>query len=102
MSLVAVRGEVALWRAVIEQALSDATLKVLKLRPGMSPGRLTALRRIQRDQARAWLLGMGEEFHEVCALALLDTEAVRTAARRQIAQAEAIMAASVEPLRPAA
>jgi hypothetical protein len=69
--------EVALWRAVIAQAISDAT----------APGRRyskTSDERLadsERRRARRWLLGGCEDFREVCALALLEPDAVRDRAR---------------------
>ena len=84
--------EVALWLAVIDQALTDATLGLLKKRrPGKARGRVAAVRKSHRDQARSWLLGMSEEFREVCWMAGLEPDAVHEAAQRQIAEADAIL-----------
>ena len=84
--------EVALWLAVIDQALTDATLGLLKKRrPGKARGRVAAVRKSHRDQARSWLLGMSEEFREVCWMAGLEPDAVCEAAQRQIAEADAIL-----------
>jgi hypothetical protein len=91
MNTAAAQGEVALWRAVIDQAITDATLGLLKGEPGRKKqARPSVERMIHRDQARTWLLGMGKDFREVCSMALLEPDAVRAAARRQIAQADAM------------
>ncbi len=92
MNTTAAQGEVALWRAVIDQALTDATLGLLKGKPGgKKKARPSVERMIHRDQARTWLLGMGKDFREVCTMALLEPDAVRAAARPQIAQADAML-----------
>ncbi len=93
MHTTAVRGEVALWRAVIDQAMTDATLGLLKGKPGRRTAfRPSAERMLHKDRARAWLLDMGHEFQEVCDMAQLDAEAVQAAARRQIDQADFLWA----------
>ena len=85
-------GETALWRAVIAQAIHDATLG--RHRPGArrrrrpTPRPLSAERRRQRDTARDWLLGGGHDFRRVCLLADLDPLAVRAVAIDAIANAD--------------
>ena len=98
MNTAAVQGEVALWLAVIDQAITDATLGLLKGKPGRKTAmRPSAERTVHKDRARAWLLDMGRDFKEVCNMALLEPDAVRAAARRQIAQADAMLAAMSVP-----
>jgi len=99
MPTTAMKGEVALWRAVIDQAISDATLGRMHARKGRrgtmaTPGtdRLADLRR-----AREWLTGMGRDFREVCELALLDPQAVTAAARNSIAAFDAAFPRLVAP-----
>jgi hypothetical protein len=58
-----IRGELALWRAAIIQALNDATNK--------------GLSREERMEARAWFRKKSLDFELVCHLAGLDSEAVR-------------------------
>lgn len=64
-------ASVALWRAVITQALTDAC----------NDNKGAAL---DRQQARAWLLGDSSDFQEVCALALLEADHVRRLAVQRI------------------
>ena len=59
-----IRADRALWRAVISQALSDATL------------RLATVSQAERDHAAAWLTSNGRDFRRVCALADLEPERV--------------------------
>lgn len=61
--------EVALWRAVIEQAITDGCSK-----PDDKSSKLDQVR------ARTWLTDNSSDFREVCALALLDPGAVRRVA----------------------
>ncbi len=97
MNTAAAQGDVALWRAVIDLAITDATLGLLKGHQGRKPSfRPAAERMAHRDQARTWLLGMGKDFREVCTLALLEPDAVREAARRHIARADAMLASQVK------
>ncbi|MCP5362189.1 MAG: hypothetical protein H6908_06125 [Hyphomicrobiales bacterium] len=67
------RGEQALWRAVITQALMDAGSDSSK--PEM---------KYDRAQAVAWLAGTTKDFHTVCAYAGLDAVYVREKAREAI------------------
>lgn len=72
-----VRGEVAMWRAVIHVALLDAI--------GVGPSAPSATeRRRLRDEARSWFQRAGRDFRTVCDLALLDPEVVREHALRLI------------------
>lgn len=66
-------GEIALWRAVITQALMDAGSHSAK------PDH-----RRDRREAIAWLSGGSEDFCEVCMLADKDPEDVRKKAREAI------------------
>jgi hypothetical protein len=81
--------EIALWRAVIAQAVLDATSVI---RPRVEGRRVSpasrenavmyAAKRLRaadlvRQRARLWLLGNSRDFNEVCALAMLDADAVR-------------------------
>lgn len=64
-------ASVALWRAVITQALTDAC------NDNMGAA-------LARQQARAWLLENSSDFAEVCALALLEPDHVRRLAAKHI------------------
>lgn len=68
-------SELHLWRAVIAQALDDATST-----------RFTRTASLDRRQARAWFKSAGPDFTETCALAGLDPEAVRNHALGLIAK----------------
>lgn len=80
-----VRGEAALFRAVIVQAIADACFVHrdngrVKERSahGERVARLSRQHEAHtRDHARAWLTCNSRDFREVCALALLDADAVR-------------------------
>ncbi|CAJ0861976.1 hypothetical protein AMST5_01446 [freshwater sediment metagenome] len=61
-----------LWAAVILQALEDATATI-----SMADAH-------ERRAAREWFKDAGKDFHEVCALAGMDHDAVRTAALQKI------------------
>lgn len=81
--------ETELWRAVIAQAISDATATVRPKhgKASISPDKAKAKQVIsdamrERDHAREWLLGDSRDFREVCNLAGLDPEAVRERAQR--------------------
>lgn len=65
-----VRGEVAMWRAVITQALMDA----------LSGSNKTEMQ-YERSQAVVWLEGRGKDFHTVCHFAQLDPAYVRERAK---------------------
>lgn len=77
--------EQEMWCAVIWQALVDATRT-------RSPSAMKSDRKgtVELDRARAvqWLLEDMEDFYEVCSLADMEPEAVRTHARRIIAEFE--------------
>lgn len=64
-------ASVALWRTVITQAIADACGK-------------HQAEDIDIQQARTWLQGNSRDFHEVCALALLEPDHVRRLAAKQI------------------
>lgn len=78
-------GEVALWRAVLEQALNDAC--ILRLNPGVNRFPTPASR--ERDRLRAtageWLKAAGRDFSLVCDWADLPAEAVQTHAYERLA-----------------
>ncbi|MEO5375104.1 MAG: hypothetical protein H7840_12610 [Alphaproteobacteria bacterium] len=82
MNAIAGQGEVALWRAVIQQALTDAMP-----RARVHGGRpvLSAQRRIAMGDARRWFAEAGRDFWTVCESALLEAMAVQAAARKAIA-----------------
>jgi hypothetical protein len=79
--------EVALWRAVIALAVSDATMVTRPARVKGEPySRDVMAERMQgnasmREQARAWLTGNSRDFRNVCEMALLDAAAVRESAQ---------------------
>lgn len=75
------RSTVALWRAVITQALDDATMFGS-----------TNKAKLAISQARSWLLSPNQHFNEVCALADLEPSRVRMLARKRIAEADAQIA----------
>ncbi len=74
-------GEMALWRAVVEQALRDATFGLHRSvrEPNQEPDEEN---HVHARLARRWLLSGGEDFRTVCDLADLDPTAVRAAAVR--------------------
>lgn len=67
------KGEIALWRAVITQALMDAGSKSNK-----------SEMRYNRAQAISWLSGTGPDFNTVCSLAGFEPEYVIKKAREAI------------------
>ena len=69
------KGEKAMWRGVITQALMDAGSNSKK--PQM---------KYNRAQAIAWLSSMGEDFITVCSLADMDPIYVRRKAKEAIAR----------------
>lgn len=71
------RSTVALWRAVIMQALDDATMFGA-----------TSKAKLEISQARSWLLSPNQHFNEVCALADLEPSQVRLFARKRISDAD--------------
>jgi hypothetical protein len=68
--------EVVFWRAVIAQAITDATFVVRKTK-----GTSVLTRAKDRDHARNWLLNNGPHFRLVCDMAALDAAVVRSAAK---------------------
>lgn len=78
MTLADKGDEQPLWRAVITQAIEDATTF-------SSVARVA----IDRDQARKWFTDNGSDFRDVCALADLDPLKVRAYALKRIAEADA-------------
>lgn len=64
--------EVALWRAVIMQAITDACETEAKY---TNKDNLRIMR-FERRQAQSWLLGRSDAFGEVCFMAGLDPDAV--------------------------
>lgn len=80
--------EQALWRAVIAQAITDASGK------GMCEP-------IDRKRAHNWLLTPNRDFSRACALADLEPDYVRAQARKTLAEhgAEAISEAVRKPKR---
>ena len=70
-----IRGDVAMWRAVITQALQDAG----------SDSKKKEMRLI-KAQATSWLSGYSEDFYTVCALADMDPDYVREQAKEAIAR----------------
>lgn len=71
-------GTRSLWRAVISQAILDATLA--KPEGAYTEGSQQAA----RDTARRWLLRPNKDFEEACALADLEPDEVRALAKREI------------------
>jgi len=92
-NIAAVSGEVSLFRAVIARALNDA-LNGRGARNGAPGGAHqkedaeSREARLQREEARLWLMSDGPDFRHVCYWALLEPEAVRDAARRAIEAAD--------------
>jgi hypothetical protein len=83
-------SELHLWRAVVGQAMEDATGSVDRPR---STKPLTPQQRrefetrrrvavLERSRARDWLLHGGKDFQLVCHLAQLDPDAVRDKAQK--------------------
>jgi len=62
--------EVTLWRAVLAQAIADATM------PRFSGDDFKTARRA-RDHARDWLIKDSKDFRNVCDMAQLEADAVR-------------------------
>ena len=88
-------GESALWRAVLAQALHDATTGPRRGHGSARP--FSAERARMRDRARDWLLGDGRDFPRVCDLAGLDALAVRAAAVVAIREADERIMPTVQP-----
>ena len=66
-----------MWRAVVTQAVLDASWK--------QTGKHESVRDnvVYRDKARAWLLGDSKDFRDVCFMAGFDPDAVRESAQRK-------------------
>jgi hypothetical protein len=64
---ISTRGEQALWRAVITQALMDAASGSLKMEA-----------KYEKSQAKCWLFGFSEDFKTVCDFAGYTPDYVRT------------------------
>ncbi|MGW5841112.1 hypothetical protein ACWFZ6_24290 [Methylorubrum extorquens] len=71
-------NEPALWRAVIAQAISDATTTYMG---GVSPKQMPLL----HARARRWLTIPNRDFASVCAMAGVEPDTVRAFACQQIA-----------------
>lgn len=71
-------GTRSLWRAVISQAILDATLS--KPEGAYTEGG----QQRARDTARRWLLRPNKDFEEACALADLESDKVRALAKHEI------------------
>lgn len=71
-----------LWRAVIQQAIADAT-------------NADRARQVERRQARAWFIDAGPDFEEVCALADHEPSQVRRVALEHIADVDRRRAAGL-------
>jgi hypothetical protein len=72
--------EAALWRAVVTQAVLDASWEQGNSKGDQTGDGFTAAR---RDEARAWLLGDSRDFRQVCFMAGFDPDAVRESAQRK-------------------
>ncbi len=71
-----IRADRALWRAVISQAINDATMQ------------LATVSQAERDHAAAWLTSNGRDFRRVCALADLEPQRVQAYAKATIERAK--------------
>lgn len=94
MNAITTQGEVALFRAVINLAISDAMPRAR--RHGGRPV-LSAQRRRDMEAAREWLLGMSRDFRTVCDLALFEPLAVKAAAEKAIAAFDASAGQEAQP-----
>lgn len=70
--------ETALWRAVIAQAIREATSNYID---GVSATKAPFV----REEARRWLTKPSRDFTTVCAMASVEPDTVRAFARQQIA-----------------
>lgn len=79
-------SEVRLWRAVIAQAMDDAAMPIRPRKEVTRDGKPRSRAEIEnamsenkreRDRARKWLIANSSDFRDVCAMALLDGDAVR-------------------------
>jgi hypothetical protein len=69
----------ALWLAVINQQIEDATTPIVT-----NDRHEKKRQELQRRQARSWLLSPNADFNEVCALAEVEPDHVRRAAKAKI------------------
>lgn len=78
--------EVALWRAVITQAIADATMQIRPPKEFNRKGirksnrelqKVMAANKRERDEARDWLIKDSKGFRDICEMALLEPDAVR-------------------------
>lgn len=72
--------EVELWKAVVTQAVIDASWHQTGKHESVGDSI------VNRDQARAWLLGNSTDFRNVCTMAGFDPDAVRESAQRKDAE----------------
>lgn len=99
MNAVVGKGEVAMWRAVIQQALNDA-MPGARVNGGQPV--LSAERRRHMADARRWFAEAGRDFRTVCESALLDPTAVTAAATKSIAAFDQTFTALVPATGPCA
>ncbi|MPY70785.1 MAG: hypothetical protein GEU92_11930 [Alphaproteobacteria bacterium] len=87
-NIAAISGEVTLFRAVIARAMNDAVAGLSHLGDPEAIARRNSPEsretRMHREEARDWLLSDSVDFRRICNWALLDPDAVRDAARRNI------------------
>ncbi len=76
--------ETRLWRCVIARALADASAPE---RPVVATGD-SAPTDAERDRARRWLLGNSRNIRDVCLMADVDPDALRSAAERHFTAGE--------------
>jgi uncharacterized membrane protein len=92
-NIAAISGEVTLFRAVIARAMNDAVAGLSHAGDPEAAARRNSPEsretRMHREEARDWLLSDSVDFRRVCNWALLDPDAVRDAARRNIDTATA-------------
>jgi len=88
-------NETALWRAVILQAIADATAsRSEELAGKINNAALNVIR------ARDWLLKPNAGFHQVCALADVEPDRVRALAEKKITETEQSTTRKMKPRRP--
>jgi hypothetical protein len=75
-------AERALWCAVIQQAIDDATANTI---PGIARNSPNAA--LIKDRARKWLLGNSDDFLAVCELAGIEPRHIHAHAREMIGEA---------------
>jgi hypothetical protein len=90
-NIAAISGEVTLFRAVIARAMNDAVAGLSHNGESESAARRNSPEsretRMHREEARDWLLSDSVDFRRICNWALLDPDAVRDAALRNISAA---------------